>query len=306
MTGAEARLGFGGWLTDYVEHLRVERGLAERSVQAYEGDLRRFARWCADQEEVQPLEVTVEDLGGYLAALDAAGLTPRSRARALSSIRGLYRYLVAAGRLQADPSELLETREGPRRLPQALSVEQIDRLMRQPDVTARDGVRDRAMLEVAYGCGLRVSELVGLKLLDLDLEELVVRCRGKGGKQRFVPLGEEAAHWLGRYLDSARASYRPPRGEDSVFLSRRGRGLTRQWFGKLLKRYGLRAGIAAERISPHVLRHSFATHLLAGDADLRAVQEMLGHARIVTTEVYTHVDRQRLRLIYDRHHPRAR
>jgi integrase/recombinase XerD len=196
-------------------------------------------------------------------------------------------------------------KEGRRRLPRALTRHEVERLLEAPDGSVADGVRDRAMLEVAYGCGLRVSELVGLSLGDLDLEEGFIRCRGKGGKHRLVPLGDEAIEWLRRYLSTVRPMSRRRPGTETVFLSRRGRGLTRQWFGKLLKRYASLAGIARERVSPHVLRHSFATHLLEGDADLRAVQAMLGHARIVTTEVYTHVDRSRLRDIYDRHHPRA-
>ncbi len=296
---------FGGWLVDYAEHLKVERGLAVRTVRAYVGDLRRFATWCADQGR-PPLEVSSGLLREYVGHLERHGLGPRSRARALSSIRGLYRYLIGRGRLETDPAELIEIKEGRRRLPRALSQAEIARLLETPDTSESAGVRDRAMLEVAYGCGLRVSELVGLELADVDLESRFVRPRGKGGKQRLVPMGEEAAYWLERYLGTARACNEVALRSSAVFVTRRGNPLTRQWFGKLLKQYASGAGIARDRVSPHVLRHSFATHLLEGDADLRAVQAMLGHARLVTTEVYTHVDRARLKQVYDHHHPRAR
>lgn len=295
----------GGWLLDYLECLSVERGLAARTIAAYSADLRRFESWCR-QRKSDALAADLELLRAYLGALESGGLTPRSRARNIASIRGFYRHLLAAGRIDADPTELLKVREGRRRLPKALGIHEVESLLARPKVSEPGGARDRAMIEVAYGCGLRVSELVGLELADLDLEEGFVRCRGKGGKQRLVPLGDEAVHWLERYLRTVRGSFGGADSEQAVFLSRRGRRLSRQWFGKLLKRYAVEAGISRDRVSPHVLRHSFATHLLAGDADLRAVQAMLGHARIVTTEVYTHVDRKRLKSVYDRHHPRAR
>lgn len=296
--------GLGGWIVDWLEHLRVERGLSDKTVAAYEADVARFASWCREAEK-DPFTVDTPTLREYLEHLESQGLGARSRARAMSAVRGLFRYLVGAGRLDRDPTELLRAREGRRRLPRALGREEVERLLEAPDTTTAEGTRDRAMLEVAYGCGLRVSELVDLRLGDLDLEDGFLRCRGKGRKERLVPLGDEAIRWLQRWLGPVRAGMRPRPGVDHVFLGRRGRGLTRQWFGKVVKRYASVAGVGRDRVSPHVLRHSFATHLLEGDADLRAVQEMLGHARIVTTEVYTHVDRRRLRGVYDRHHPRA-
>lgn len=294
----------GGWLTDYLEHLRVERGLAPRTTRSYAAELRRWGHW-SEEAGVDPLSPSTEALRDFLRHLEQQELSPRSRARALSALRGFLRYLLARGRIEQDPTELLRVREGRRRLPRALAPEEVERLLEAPDVSTPEGIRDRAMLEVAYGCGLRVSELVGLQLGDIDPEEGLVRVRGKGGKHRLVPIGDEAVRWVERYLREARPGFAPRGAEGGVFLSRRGRPLTRQWFGKLLKRHAMVAGIAADRVSPHVLRHSFATHLLAGDADLRAVQAMLGHARIVTTEVYTHVDRERLKSVYDRHHPRA-
>lgn len=297
--------GLGGWEIDYLERLRVERGRAQRTVDAYASDLEQFGQWCKSNR-LDALTVDVRSLREWLKSLQAGGIGARSRARKLSALRGLYRHLMEAGRIDSDPSELLRARDRRRSLPRTLDPEEIEQLMARPDAETADGLRDRAMLEVAYGCGLRVSELVGLNIVDLDLEEGVVRCRGKGGKERLVPIGDEAAHWLARYLEHGRE--RSPRtvAVGAVFLTRLGRPLSRQWFAKLLKRYAVQAGIAARRVSPHVLRHSFATHLLEADADLRAVQAMLGHARISTTEVYTHVNRRRLRTVYDQHHPRAR
>ena len=305
VTMPDADSWLGGWELDYLERLRVERGRSPRTVEAYASDLAQFGKWC-ENRQLSALGVDMRSLRDWLRSLETSGISARSRARKLSALRGLYRYLVEAGRIDSDPSELLKARERRRSLPRTLEPEEIERLMAQPDTEISDGLRDRAMLEMAYGCGLRVSELVGLRIVDLDLEEGVVRCRGKGGNERLVPIGDEASHWLNRYLEGGRERSARTATEGAVFLTRRGRPLSRQWFAKLLKRYGMQAGIASRRISPHVLRHSFATHLLEADADLRAVQAMLGHARISTTEVYTHVNRRRLRSVYDRHHPRAR
>jgi integrase/recombinase XerD len=297
--------GWGGWDLDYLEYLRVERGRSERTVEAYAADLRQFATWCADGE-TNPVAVDTGDLREWLAQLERTGCGARTRSRKLSALRGLYRRLVEAGRLETDPTELLRARDRRRTLPKTLTLEEIERILAQPDTSDPIGLRDRAMLEVAYGCGLRVSEVIGLELGDIDDDEGFVRCFGKGGKERLVPLGDEAAHWLQRYVADGRPELCSSAAQQALFLGRRGRPLTRQWFAKLLKAYATEAGIGRDRVSPHVLRHSFATHLLEGDADLRAVQVMLGHARIATTEIYTHVDRGRLRAVYDAHHPRAR
>lgn len=302
MTSAER--GYGGWLVDYAEHLRAERGLAPQTVTAYVGDLRAFAE-RAKELGYAPLAATPGEVRDFLSARRDLGLSERSVSRNLSALRGFFRYCVAAGRIAEDPTELVKAKELPRRLPKALSRAQVEAILEQPDTDTEAGVRDRAMLEVAYGSGLRVSELVALTLNDLELEEGFIRCRGKGGKERLVPLGGEARRWVEAYLARSRPRYCRRGNEAHLFLSQQGKNMTRQWFGKSLKRYGVAAGIPAARVSPHVLRHSFATHLLEGDADLRAVQAMLGHARIATTEVYTHVDRTRLRRVYDRYHPRA-
>lgn len=299
-----AEAGYGGWLVDYAEHLRAERGLAPQTVSAYLGDLRAFAEWSAERGR-PPLSATPREIRGFLADRREAGISERSVARGLSSLRGFYRYCVVSGRIEKDPTELVKAKEIPRRLPKALSRREVEDILRQPDTDTRAGVRDRAMLEVAYGSGLRVSELISLQLNDLDLEEGFIRCRGKGGKERLVPLGREARRWVEAYLGGSRQAYSRRVNEAALFLSQQGSPMTRQWFGKCLKRYAGAAGIDPGKVSPHVLRHSFATHLLEGDADLRAVQAMLGHARIATTEIYTHVDRSRLRRVYDRYHPRA-
>ncbi len=300
----ESSRGLGGWLIDYQEYLRAERGLADSTVASYRSDLLRYEEWCADNG-LPDIDASADVIRRYLGDRRAAGLRERSVARSLAALRGFFRHCVAAGRLGNDPTELVQAKEIPRPLPRGLTHAEIDDLLAQPDVSTAAGVRDRAMLEVAYGSGLRVSELVGLHCNDLELTEGFVRCRGKGGKERLVPLGQEAQSWVEKYLAGPRAHFCKRPGEPHLFLGRRGSAMTRQWFGKLLKRYGTTAGIPGERISPHVLRHSFATHLLEGDADLRAVQAMLGHAQIATTEIYTHVDRSRLRKVYDRYHPRA-
>ena len=300
----QAAAGFGGWLIDYAEHLRAERGLSPQTVTAYLGDLRAFGQWCAERGDA-PLSTTPQEVRAFLSHRREAGVSERTVARGLSSLRGFYRYCVASGRIDDDPTELVKAKEIPRRLPRALSRQEVDDLLRQPDADKPSGLRDRAMLEVAYGSGLRVSELISLQLNDLELEEGFIRCRGKGGKERLVPLGREARRWVEAYLGRARPLYCRRANEPALFLSQQGSPMSRQWFGKCVKRYAAAAGIDAGKVSPHVLRHSFATHLLEGDADLRAVQAMLGHARIATTEIYTHVDRSRLRKVYDRYHPRA-
>ncbi|NKB89870.1 MAG: site-specific tyrosine recombinase XerD [Acidobacteria bacterium] len=298
------RVRLGGWELDYLEYLRVELGRSDRTIRSYSADLRQFDTWCADAN-VNPLDLRASDLRSWLGWLEQQGCSGRTRARKLSALRGFYRRLVASGRVEVDPTELLKARERTRPLPKTLSWDEVERILAQPNVEGPSGLRDRAMLEVAYGCGLRVSEVISLQLGDIDEEEGFVRCFGKGSKERLVPIGDEAAHWITRYVERGRDAFALDSTEQTIFLGRRGRPLTRQWFAKLLKRYATDAGIPRSRVSPHVLRHSFATHLLEADADLRAVQAMLGHSRIATTEVYTHVDRARLKLVYERHHPRA-
>lgn len=289
-------------LPDYLAVLLVERGLAAHSVSSYRNDLKSFGLWLASQG-LEASRCERADLRRYLSELRGRGLSARSAARALAALRGLYRYLLERNETKQDPTLELETPKLMRALPYFLSAEEVEALLAAPDVARPLGVRDKAMLETIYATGVRVSELVGLKVAQLRLDPGYLRVWGKGNKERIVPVGSSALEWLERYLGSVRPKL-DKRHSEALFLSTRGEGMTRQMFWMLIKRYGKQAGIATH-LSPHVLRHSFATHLLEHGADLRAVQAMLGHSDISTTEIYTHVTRERLRQLYDRAHPRA-
>ncbi|MEW6337894.1 MAG: site-specific tyrosine recombinase XerD [Acidobacteriota bacterium] len=289
-------------LPDYLAVLLVERGLSANSAAAYRSDLEAFGAWLA-QHDTAAEGCDRAALRRYLSALRGRGLSARSAARALAALRGFYRYLLETGAVRHDPTLELETPRLIRALPRYLTADEVDRLLAAPEVDRPLGLRDRAMLETLYATGLRVSELVGLRLPQLRLDPGYLRVVGKGDKERIVPLGSQARSWLERYLGRS-GEGRALGADDSLFISLRGRGMSRQNFWTLIKRYGRRAGITST-LSPHVLRHSFATHLLERGADLRAVQAMLGHADISTTEIYTHVTRERLRQLYDAAHPRA-
>jgi integrase/recombinase XerD len=289
-------------LPDYLAVLLVERGLAGHSVAAYRSDLESFGAWLA-RRGVAVTACERADLRRYLTELRGRGLAARSAARALASLRGFYRYLLERGETASDPTLELESPKLLRALPRFLSDQEVEALLAVPDTAKPLGVRDRAMLETLYATGVRVSELVSLKTVDLRLDPGYVRVWGKGSKERVVPVGSQARAWLVRYLEGVRPRLDSRRAPE-LFLSVRGAGLTRQSLWILVKRYGLQAGIRS-RLSPHVVRHSFATHLLEHGADLRAVQAMLGHSDISTTEIYTHITRERLRQLYDRTHPRA-
>jgi integrase/recombinase XerD len=244
------------------------------------------------------------ELTDFIARLRSRGLSARSVARAVHALRGFYRYAVREGRLEVDPMENLRAPRAFKALPRFLTTAQVEALLAAPDVSAPLGLRDRAILEVLYATGLRVSELIGLKPADVDLEIGLLRCFGKGRKERLVPLGRMARRWVQRYLDTARSLFARKRPAERLFLSQRGGPLSRMGLWGIVRRHAVAAGV--ERIlTPHVLRHSFATHLLEHGADLRALQAMLGHADISTTQIYTHVTRERLRKIYDQFHPRA-
>jgi integrase/recombinase XerD len=287
----------------YLGHLRVERGLLPATIEAYARDLREYLDWLA-AEGVADLAVIGEVVVvRHLSALQRRGLSRTSQARHLAAVRGLHKFANAEGLCAVDPSERVGAVRGSRKLPDFLAVDEIDRLLVQPDVRTAAGVRDRAMLELLYASGLRVSELVSLPLGALDAHVFVLRVRGKGGKERIVPAGERARDALAAYLDGPRQKLLGAARSLDLFVTPRGRRMTRQGFWKLLSRYARAAGIA-RRVYPHSLRHSFATHLLEGGADLRAVQAMLGHADISTTQIYTHVDRERLKAVIARH-PRA-
>jgi len=287
---------------DYLAHLAVERNLSPRSVESYERDLRQFATW-AGATRLTVGEVDRASIRDYLGSRRDAGLSPRSAARALSALRGFFRFLVATEALAADPTANILSPSLWRTVPQALSGPDIDALLAAPDTATDLGLRDRAMIETLYATGLRVSELVALTTDRVRLDPGFVRVIGKGRKERLVPLGLSAVSWIERYLECSRALLDRERRPE-LFLNHRGGPLTRQGFWKILRRHAKAAGIRTH-LSPHVIRHSFATHLVENGADLRAVQMMLGHASLTTTEIYTHVARERLRRLYDEKHPRA-
>lgn len=287
----------------FVDALWMERGLSENTLAAYRNDLAGLAAFLARAGRGLP-QAQRADLLGYLSERVTAGAKPRSTARLLSSMRRYYRYLVREGRLREDPSVRIDTPRIGRPLPDSLSEAEVESLLQAPVVQDPLGLRDRAMLELLYASGLRVSELVGLATDQVNLQQGVVRLTGKGNKERLVPLGEEAVDWLQRYLDSGRAALAADSGARQLFITRRGKGMTRQAFWYRIRDYAARAGIS-KHLSPHTLRHAFATHLLNHGADLRVVQMLLGHSDLSTTQIYTHVARARLKDLHAQHHPRG-
>jgi len=286
----------------FLEYLAVEKGLSGNTVQSYARDIRKLADVLKAGKT--PLNRVSEDtLVGLIHRESQGGLSARSLARLISALRSFFRFLVLSGFLKKDPTSQLTTPSTWLALPKFLTVAETEALLKAPDEKKARGVRDRAMLEVLYGSGLRVSELATLRLAEVNLEDGFLVCRGKGGKERIVPVGRSACAAVKRYLAEARP-LSDPGGREELFLSRRGRPFTRQGIWKLLRQHAVKAGLT-EKISPHILRHSFATHLLERGADLRSVQLMLGHSQITTTQIYTHVSRERLRRVYDKFHPRA-
>jgi len=285
-------------ISAFLHYCRADKGLSSNSLEAYGRDLRRFAKECGETPE------SAETLGRYLDHLYRSGLDSRSIARHMSTLRNFFQFLVREGYLSADPTEHLGVARQWLRIPKFLNLEDIERLLQSPDRTTPTGRRDYAMLQLLYATGLRVSELCRLGAGDLNEEMGFLRVTGKGNKQRLVPAGAEAIGAVREYRNTARAALLKGRASPYLFVTARGGPLTRQGFWKLLAGHGRKAGIFHD-LTPHVLRHSFATHLLEGGADLRSVQTMLGHADISTTQIYTHVLRSRLRETMDRHHPRA-
>ncbi len=290
-------------LDQFLDGIWLESGLSANTLAAYRADLRAFQSWLA-KKGLALEQVTRADLLAYLAANVRVGLSPRSSARHLSTLRRFYRYLLIQGRTQADPTADVRSPVIGRPLPKNISEQGVEKLLSTPPRDTALGSRDRAMLETMYASGLRVSELVGLTLNELDLTTGLVRVVGKGGRERIVPLGEEASESLGEYLGQARSDLLKAQLTDAVFVTRRGGPMTRQAFWQLIKRYAQQAGIGAE-FSPHSLRHAFATHLLNHGADLRSVQMLLGHTDLSTTQIYTHVARARLQSLHGTHHPRG-
>ena len=290
-------------LDQFLDGIWLESGLSANTLAAYRTDLLAFQIWLA-KKGLTLEQVTRADLLAYLAANVRAGLSPRSSARHLSTLRRFYRYLLIQGSTQVDPTADVRSPVIGRPLPKNISEQGVEKLLSTPPRDTALGSRDRAMLETMYASGLRVSELVGLTLNELDLTTGLVRVIGKGGRERIVPLGEEASESLREYLGQARSDLLKAQLTDAVFVTRRGGPMTRQAFWQLIKRYAQQAGIGAE-FSPHSLRHAFATHLLNHGADLRTVQMLLGHTDLSTTQIYTHVARARLQSLHGTHHPRG-
>ena len=285
---------------EFLTYLQVEKGLARHSLDSYRRDLDRLQTW-ANKNGKQVSDLTRADLRKWIASLSREGLAPASVARAVSATRGFFKFLMLDGHIKSHPAEDLDTPQRFAYLPKFLTEDEINRLFSAPDVSTEEGIRDRAVLEIMYATGLRVSELVNLKQADVDLMTGLVKCHGKGNKERRVPLGKSAIHWLQQYT-AVKAGY-GKQSSPHVFLHR-GRPFTRQLAWSMIKRHAEKVGI--KNVSPHTLRHSFATHLLQHGADSRSVQALLGHSDISTTQIYTHITDMHLRSAYDRHHPRAR
>jgi integrase/recombinase XerD len=286
----------------YLRHLEVERRVAPNTLEAYRRDLTRLAGFAAERRVER---LARRDLEAFIRLAMADGLSAASAARLVAAVRGFYRYLRVAGEIAENPADDLQSPRTLAALPRYLSHGEVEALLAAPDTTTPRGLRDRALLEVLYATGLRVSELVHLRLPDLHLDQGYLQCTGKGRKQRIVPLGDEAARWIRHYVADSRTTLTKQRESPWLFVNARGGArLSRLGFWKILKGYGLSSGIRSH-LSPHVIRHSFATHLLERGADLRAIQTMLGHADLSTTQIYTHVLEARLRQVYDRFHPRG-
>lgn len=290
-------------LDSFIDHLWLEDGLSRNTLVSYRLDLTQFAEWLHKTCDKSLLEVSQADIQQYL-AIRFPQSKPRSISRLIASLRRFYKYCLREALLGADPTEQIDSPKLPRALPKSLNEEEVEALLKAPDINVALGLRDRAMLEVLYASGLRVSELVGLRVTEVSLSEGVIRVTGKGSKTRLVPMGEVAVEWITRYLKESRPEILQKRLSDTLFVTQRGGAMTRQAFWYLIKRYALLAGIT-KHLSPHVLRHAFATHLLNHGADLRVVQMLLGHADISTTQIYTHVARERLKQLHSMHHPRG-
>jgi len=288
----------------YIDALWMEKGLSDNSLSSYRRDLRQFNDWLQKNKGSSVTRADRSALQAYLGARLQQGQSPRSSARFMSCVRGFYHYLLREGRITVDPTLDVDSPKLGRPLPKSLSEQEVDKLLQAPDLVQALEFRDRTMLELLYACGLRVTELTSLQMVQLSLNQGVVRVFGKGSKERLVPMGEEALVWLQRYFAGPRAELLKGIPCDVVFPSSRGRQMTRQTFWYRIKIYAQRAGINRE-LSPHTLRHAFATHLLNHGADLRVVQMLLGHSDLTTTQIYTHVAKQRMQELHAKHHPRG-
>jgi len=293
------------YLDYYFNFLSVEKGLSANTLSAYSRDLTSYSRYLAEQEKVtDPADISQSMLLNYLTFIKNNGHSPRSRARVLSALRGFHRFLLREQHASHDPSALIESPRSLSSLPRLLSQKEVERLLLAPEGDSPIATRDKAMLEVLYATGMRVSELVGLRLGDLKLDIGCLNAFGKGSKQRLIPLGEDALEFLQEYLQNGRLKLLKNSSSEEVFLNARGKKLSRQGFWKILRAYAIKAEIK-QKVYPHMLRHSFATHLLENGADLRSVQTMLGHVDISTTQIYTHVIQSRLLKVHQQYHPRG-
>ncbi|HSS46472.1 MAG TPA: site-specific tyrosine recombinase XerD [Burkholderiales bacterium] len=300
MSGVEESL-----LDEFCDALWLEDGLARNTLASYRSDLLKFVQWLSKKNRIPLLDTRQQDIEDFLAhQVLAAKVRARTTSRELSSLRRFFRFALRQGRIKADPTLRIDSPKLPRGLPKNLTEDDVESLLNAPRVDTPLGLRDKTMLEVLYASGLRVSELVSLKIPQVSLDMGVVRVMGKGSKERLVPLGEEALTWIRRYLDEARPDLLKGKMRDALFVTERGQAMTRQAFWYLLRRYCAQAAFK-KPVSPHTLRHAFATHLLNHGADLRVVQLLLGHADIATTQIYTHVARERLKQLHAKHHPRG-
>jgi integrase/recombinase XerD len=293
------------FLKEYLSVLKLEKNLSENTIESYRNDISSLLRFLEDYKINDPSEITYENLIAFFKALKIAGLNSRSAARYYSSLKGFFNYLAVNKYITSNPIEKVSTPKLAKNLPSVLSINEVDAILSKPDTGNKLGLRDKAVLETFYACGVRVSELINLKLPDLFLDEEVIRVFGKGSKERLIPIGSSAIEWINKYLKQGRLLLeKKAKSGNFLFLNNHGTKLSRMGIWKIVDRYVTEAGIQKE-VHPHTFRHSFATHLLEGGADLRAVQEMLGHADISTTQIYTHIDRDYIKQVHKDFHPRG-
>lgn len=292
-------------IKNFIQYISLEKGLSENTKSSYSSDLSRLAEFIVNREKDSLISADYSDLRDFVIELGEMGLSPSSRSRYISSLRTFFKYLVLMNKIQNDPTEKLELPKKQRDLPDTLELHEVDYILENIPIDKQAGIRDRALIETLYGCGLRVSELINLRNKELFLEDEIIRVLGKGSKERLVPLGKIASKWIKKYIEEVRPSYfNIEKSEDFIFLNQRGSKFSRMGIWKIIKKYSIVLDPPKD-VHPHTFRHSFATHLIEGGADLRAVQEMLGHSDISTTQIYTHIDREFIKEVHKSFHPRA-
>lgn len=293
------------FLKEYLAHIKLEKNLSKNTISSYKNDITAFISYIKNKGKEDPSIISSNDIGGFFKTLNELGLSGSSSARYFSSLKGFFLYLLKNKYILKNPIEKITAPKIAKRLPGVLDVNEIDKILSAPEINDKLGLRDKAMLELFYACGTRVSELIDLKVNDLFFDDEIIRVFGKGSKERLIPIGSSAINWVGEYLKKSRPLLmKKSKSENNLFLNSRGSKLSRMGVWKIIDRYVKEAGIEKE-VHPHTFRHSFATHLLEGGADLRAVQEMLGHADISTTQIYTHVDRDYIKQVHKQYHPRG-